>query len=1182
MRRLLSIVFLLCVCLLSRGQTALYNYRYWFDQSSAVYTGISTDPKWNFEADVSSLKEGLHSISIQIERDDTLSSPRTYLFVKTPLVENLENMECLFWVDGKLFRDEQIPSTNGTMAWTIDVSSLTEGLHQYMVQVVMPGGVCSDIREGTFMYSTQGDELDSMKCYYMVDGANASTVEATTISNGLYHFDLDVSSLSDGLHNLSYWLVGSNGSCTTIKTAYFTKVPIGGSGITEFQYWLNDLDDQKHITTYEPRQDTVSIISLLPVETQPIRSCNFQFALKNGEPLIYAKNELHFRFTDAGGRSTEVVKEYVDEQVSEAVTPVGELQTTQTFPKVGNNEIRWYTVNVAPGDSVAFKSSLACTIQLFSPSGKEVYNASGSSAVAYGGIHTWEDGTYYLAVHDVTGTQSQMTINYMHMDKYDVVEWDVHTVGNGGCSTITFNGNGFRDLYALDLYNAQGDSLHSVDVSYINDAESRVTFDFTDVDLGTYNAVFRFVQGDVVVSNAITVEEPIDIALETEVSFPSSFRHGGSTTYTIKITNKGNMTAYSVPIYTWIMNKWKKDAIYHIKYDGLDLPGIFDGVDMDSLSVAERAELQALSKEMGDGHYFMLFHTEDEDSPGDSVWVRSNYFFSNIAPYETKTLKLTISADEGVWAYFTVPEDWLSFSSEQIPNGAMYAKARFKSSSLKDKFCCVKEKRECVLTLLNDATGLLSALVSVIDMCIPPAALQAKGFSSSAALATSVMDCVISGINSSSKVLDEYICEGAGGGNLGDLAKQLIENAGQSILSSFLTCASAKFSILANKKYLKDSYRRLYDVLSKGLTSSSNSLANSNFSCLSSFTEPIPGCPPNSDGGGGNSQGGYSHDPNEIYGYLSESGSKFLADSVARVNYTIEFENDTALATASAHTIVIRDTLDSRYFDLKTFAPMSVKIGSHTELLDGKPQFVKTIDMRPEINAIAQVTGEYDEKKGIATWTFQSLDPMTMEPTDDLMQGILPVNYDGNSGIGEVLFEIGVKTGKGDGTEVCNRASIVFDYEEPILTPTWMNIVDAVPPTSCVVDGSFDTDSTIVLNIQSEDNRSGIWYYNVYAQQGKLAPWIMVAEHVTGPQCTVTCFEDIEYGFCVLATDSAGNVERKELTRELSLEEDIETALTETIIDNGSNATYDLNGRKMEARRPGIYIRRGKKSLVKP
>ena len=276
---------------------------------------------------------------------------------------------------------------------------------------------------------------------------------------------------------------------------------------------------------------------------------------------------------------------------------------------------------------------------------------------------------------------------------------------------------------------------------------------------------------------------------------------------------------------------------------------------------------------------------------------------------------------------------------------------------------------------------------------------------------------------------------------------------------------------------------------------------------------------------------------------MSQAGSKFIADSVAKVNYTIEFENDTAFAEASAHTIVIKDTLDSRYFDLKSFMPTGIKLGEHETFLDerqdvksenGVTSFVKTIDLRPAINAIAQVDGTYDQTKGIAQWTFQSLDPMSMEPTDDLMQGILPVNFDGTSGIGEVMFEVGVKPNKADGTEIPNRASIVFDYEDAILTPTWTNIVDAVAPTSQIESTTMEKADTVTLHLSGEDARSGVWKYTVYVQEGVNAPWREAG-------VTDTCVYDfayeegIDYGFCVVATDSAGNVEQKELAREAEL-----------------------------------------------
>ena len=203
---------------------------------------------------------------------------------------------------------------------------------------------------------------------------------------------------------------------------------------------------------------------------------------------------------------------------------------------------------------------------------------------------------------------------------------------------------------------------------------------------------------------------------------------------------------------------------------------------------------------------------------------------------------------------------------------------------------------------------------------------------------------------------------------------------------------------------------------------------------------------------------------------------------------------------------------------------------------NNKTTFIKTIDMRPEINAIAQVEGDYNQKNGIAQWKFQSLDPMTMEPTDDLMQGILPVNYNGTSGIGEVMYEIGVKQGKADGTVITNRAGIVFDYEQPILTPTWTNIVDGTAPESRVSDVMLLNNSTAAVSIEASDELSGPWRYDVYVQYGVGSAWWKAAENVPiDSMAQVKFYEGIDHGFYVVVTDSAGNVEQKEAAREFSL-----------------------------------------------
>ena len=82
------------------------------------------------------------------------------------------------------------------------------------------------------------------------------------------------------------------------------------------------------------------------------------------------------------------------------------------------------------------------------------------------------------------------------------------------------------------------------------------------------------------------------------------------------------------------------------------------------------------------------------------------------------------------------------------------------------------------------------------------------------------------------------------------------------------------------------------------------------------------------------------------------------------VPYTIRFENDPEIATAAAHTIVVTNQLDKDKFDFSTYAPNSIKIGDVVTDLDGTPNFVKTIDMRPRLNVIAQVTSKFDAVTG--------------------------------------------------------------------------------------------------------------------------------------------------------------------------------------------------------------------------
>lgn len=300
--------------------------------------------------------------------------------------------------------------------------------------------------------------------------------------------------------------------------------------------------------------------------------------------------------------------------------------------------------------------------------------------------------------------------------------------------------------------------------------------------------------------------------------------------------------------------------------------------------------------------------------------------------------------------------------------------------------------------------------------------------------------------------------------------------------------------------------------------------------CLKTFQENKPNCPPG-DPQGGKSTPVVPRDPNDIHGYLSESGSHYMRQEILNVQYEIEFENDTTLATAAAHTIIVRDTLNATRFDLNSLAARSVTIGDKRLDLNGEQTFARTLDLRPEIYVIAQIEQDYDPTTGIVEWTIQSLDPMTMEPTDDPNQGVLPVNYNGD-GVGFIDYSIDLKEAFADGTEISNRAGIIFDQEEVIMTPTWTNIVDAVKPTSHIEEVTPVADS-LNFSFVSEDNRSGVWYHSLYYRNDSTQMQWQVKKPQITENSLMLFFDDFQTTeYLVMAVDSAGNVEEKEMVAE--------------------------------------------------
>lgn len=1133
---------------------------YWIDEDSEKLQTFAYNGNTHL-LDIEGVSDGFHTLHIQAE-DASPSSPMNKLFIKIPQTEGVEKLLCMCSIDGELARQEEVSNKDGVLNWTFDVSDIPLGFHNIMVQVITKNGAGSSVYNGYFLRDFSSAEIASLKCIYSIDGGEHKAM-AGNLGGGVFHFDLDVADIKEGLHNITYMLMGDGGVGTKSNSAFFWKTPIGGNGVMQYNYWLND-QTEKHEVKLAKRTNPFDLITLLPVDKMPIRSSCFDFKIDNGSPIIYAKNDIHFEFIDASGFVNMANAQYVDMSESKKITGISTIESTQTFNRMAENEIKWFKFNAAPGDTIAFKASQATSLQVFAPSGKEIYVAAGDKSVKYGGAHTWEDGTYYVAVHDVTGSQQNITLDYMHMDKYDVVSQDVRVVGNGGCSTITFQGNGFKDLYAVDLKDSKGNVIQSIDVGHESDATTTVTFNFTGAKIGKYNAVFHFTEDDKTAANNITVEEAKDIELATKVSYPSTFLRGTTTTYTVEITNKGNMTAYQVPLMVGFRVPSVKD-ITDLKIDGVEKLGYIDAFNQYDFEDEDKKMINDILSQVDDISQFII--VKDSVAGMDLGYA---HLLVTISPNSKKQILFKIQSTSSILFKAYSPGEW---NSVKIENNSIFA-SKFLKASARSSLCCTKEKYQCALTTIADFLGIFGGSVNCGSQII------------SNTINTS-FDIACSDGKTPYEKIGNYLSN-----NSSALAGKAINTTISCILGYY-------FPILKNLREEERIARmigntseiaRITDKIARtratmnGMLASVFNISTTGVSEVNCFTLPLdetPDCPPNPGGGGGSSTPVAPVDPNDIYGYIAPSGTTFVGKDVVSMPYRIEFENDTTFATASAHTVVVKDTLDAKVFDLSSYQPTSIKIGEKDVQLKGDKEFVTTVDMRPAINAIAQVEGLYDEKKGIATWQFTSLDPMTMEPTDDIMQGFLPVNYDG-SGIGEVAYNINRKAGLSDGVEIDNKASIVFDHNDAIATPVWTNIIDAIPPVSEVGSLEQMNDSIVRIHFDGYDNRSDIWKYSLYVQYGEGSTWNEVAE-MDSAYYDFRFYEDIDYGFCVLATDSAGNVEQKIIQREyMFLNDKTEKidAITAPVDKKRIAVTkaYDLSGRVVqEEGYRGIIIKNRKK-----
>ena len=255
-----------------------------------------------------------------------------------------------------------------------------------------------------------------------------------------------------------------------------------------------------------------------------------------------------------------------------------------------------------------------------------------------------------------------------------------------------------------------------------------------------------------------------------------------------------------------------------------------------------------------------------------------------------------------------------------------------------------------------------------------------------------------------------------------------------------------------------------------------------------------PPDPPSHQGDNGVTTPVSGRDPNEKIGPLDVDGGNMVAGGDL-MHYTVLFENMPD-ASAPAVDVTINDQLDT-LLDWRKFRLGEIAFGDSVIVVPGSPSYWHTTVNLDSLGLLLEIDAGINAFSGEAHWYFNTIDPNTGQPPVDPYAGFLPPNDSTGRGEGHVTFTIKSDVGLQEGTEIKNKATIVFDINDAIVTNEVVNVIYNPKPDLIVSSASVQSGSTTLITWQPSyfvaeiknqgENSSGDFYMMVLVDSADTA-----------------------------------------------------------------------------------------------
>ena len=267
-----------------------------------------------------------------------------------------------------------------------------------------------------------------------------------------------------------------------------------------------------------------------------------------------------------------------------------------------------------------------------------------------------------------------------------------------------------------------------------------------------------------------------------------------------------------------------------------------------------------------------------------------------------------------------------------------------------------------------------------------------------------------------------------------------------------------------------------------------------------------------------------SFDPNDIYGPKGIGKENWVANK--EMAFQVECENIAKDNIAHAAMVTITQQLDAA-FDWSTFRLGDMMLGgNYIEVPDGLRHYKARLDWTETHGILVDAEAGIDLDTGLVTWNFVAIDPETFMVISDPFSGLLAPNYESPEGEGLFNYYVTPKATAVSGTEMTAKADIIFDFNDPIETPTLHYTLDSDAPEATVVKAEARENGRYLwVGWQGDDVGSGVRSFDVYVSTDG-GDWMLWQSGIEETQALfATTAGTHAYDFLVTARDLAGNEE---------------------------------------------------------